>query len=108
MTLIRELDAIVMDQSRLRRPDAPRVLTTAPLGALAHDFEELGDRTQALRAQRLHTALQEKAWDGVSARLNQAVWIVRTVNWRKLYRRWRRCGRSWQPPETTPCVTGKA
>ncbi|WP_328421930.1 hypothetical protein [Streptomyces sp. NBC_00443] len=72
VTLIRELDAIVMDQSTLRRPDAPRALTTAPLRALAHDFEELGDRTQALRAQRLHTALQEKAWDRVSALLDQA------------------------------------
>lgn len=72
VTLIRELDAIVMDQSRLRRRDAPRALTTAPLRTLARDFEELGDRTQALRAQQLHTALQEKAWDRVSARLNQA------------------------------------
>ncbi|MFF5480213.1 hypothetical protein ACFY5C_23130 [Streptomyces sp. NPDC012935] len=72
VTLIRELDAIVMDQSRLRRPDAQRALTTAPVRALARDFEELGDRTQALRAQRLYAALQEKAWDRVSARLDQA------------------------------------
>lgn len=34
--------------------------------------EELGDRTQALRAQRLYTALQEKAWDRISAHLDQA------------------------------------
>ncbi|MCF1598998.1 hypothetical protein [Streptomyces muensis] len=72
VTLIRELDEIVMDQSRLRRPDAPRTLATAPLRALARDFEELGDRTQALRAQRLYTALQEKAWDRISALLDQA------------------------------------
>ncbi|MET9967714.1 hypothetical protein ABZZ80_17725 [Streptomyces sp. NPDC006356] len=72
VALIRDLDEIVMDQSRLRRPDAPRTLATAPLRALARDFEELGDRTQALRAQRLYTALQEKAWDRVSAHLDQA------------------------------------
>ncbi|MGW6734073.1 hypothetical protein [Streptomyces sp. NPDC055013] len=72
VTLIRELDAIVMDQSRLRRPDAPRALATAPLRALARDFEELGDHPQALRAQRLYAALQETAWDRVSARLDQA------------------------------------
>ncbi|MFE7270225.1 hypothetical protein [Streptomyces sp. NPDC057623] len=72
VALIRDLDEIVMDQSRLRRPDAPRALSTAPLRALARDFEELGDRTQALRAQRLNTALQEKAWDRVSALLDQA------------------------------------
>ncbi|KUO03501.1 hypothetical protein [Streptomyces caeruleatus] len=72
VALIRDLDEIVMDQSRLRRPDASRALTTAPLRALARDFEELGDRTQALRAQRLYTALQETAWDRVSARLDQA------------------------------------
>ncbi|MFE5888208.1 hypothetical protein ACFQ6E_04670 [Streptomyces sp. NPDC056462] len=72
VTLIRELDAIVMDQSRLRRPDAPQALNTAALGALAGDFKELGDLTQALRAQRLHAALQETAWHRVSARLTQA------------------------------------
>ncbi|MFE5814656.1 hypothetical protein ACFQ6S_14785 [Streptomyces sp. NPDC056479] len=72
VTLIRELDEIVMDQSRLRRPDAPRTLTTAPLRALARDFEELGDLPQALRAQRLYAALQETAWDRVSARHTQA------------------------------------
>jgi acyl transferase domain-containing protein len=72
VALIRELDEIVMDQSRLRRPEAPQSVTTAPLSALARDFEELGDHTQALRAQRLYTALQETAWDRVSARLDQA------------------------------------
>lgn len=72
VALIRDLDEIVMDQSRLRRPDAPPAMTTAPLRALARDFEELGDRTQALRAQRLYTALQEEAWDRVSAGLDQA------------------------------------
>ncbi|OWA11619.1 hypothetical protein B9W62_05935 [Streptomyces sp. CS113] len=68
VTLIRELDSIVMDQSRLRRPDAPRALSTAPLSGLSWDFEELGDLTQALRAQRLYAALQERAWDRASAR----------------------------------------
>ncbi|NUP21861.1 MAG: hypothetical protein HOZ81_38515 [Streptomyces sp.] len=72
VTLIRELDGIVMDQSRLRRPDAPRALTTAPLGALVHGFEELGDLPQALRAQRLCAALQETAWERASARNTQA------------------------------------
>jgi hypothetical protein len=72
VALIRDLDEIVMDQSRLRRPDTPRAMTTGPLRALARDFEELGDRPQALRAQCLYAALQEKAWDRVSARLDQA------------------------------------
>ncbi|OIK06384.1 hypothetical protein [Streptomyces monashensis] len=67
-TLIRELDNIFMDQSRLRRPEAPRALATAPLSGLARDFEELGDLPQALRAQRLYAALQETAWDRISAR----------------------------------------
>ncbi len=67
VTLIRELDSIVMDQSRLRRPWAPHTLDTAPLSALAQDFEELGDLPQALRAQRLYAALQETAWDRASA-----------------------------------------
>ncbi|MDF3144958.1 MULTISPECIES: hypothetical protein [unclassified Streptomyces] len=72
IALIRRLDEIVMDQSRLRRPDAPRELTTAPLRALAHDFEQLGDRFQALRAQRLFAALREGAGGRVLARLDQA------------------------------------
>lgn len=72
VALIRKLDEIFMDQSRLRRPDAPLALTTDPLRALAHDFEELGDLPQALRAQRLYAALQETAWDRVSARQTQA------------------------------------
>ncbi|MDQ8706156.1 hypothetical protein RCO28_27345 [Streptomyces sp. LHD-70] len=67
VALIRELDDIVMDQSRLRRPEAPRTLATAPLSGLARDFEELGDLPQALRAQRLYAALQETAWDRASA-----------------------------------------
>ncbi|MDI3405557.1 hypothetical protein [Streptomyces cavernicola] len=78
-TLIRELDGIVMDQSRLldrsgpldqgspRRPEAPRALATAPLRGLAREFEELGDLPQALRAQRLYAALQETARDRASA-----------------------------------------
>ncbi|MFF9754458.1 hypothetical protein ACF1FC_17020 [Streptomyces sp. NPDC014344] len=68
VTLIRGLDGIVMDQSRLRRPGAPRTLATAPLSGLARDFEELGDLPQALRAQRLYAALQETAWERASAR----------------------------------------
>ncbi|MFF9281711.1 hypothetical protein [Streptomyces griseosporeus] len=70
--LIRRLDAIVMDQSRLRRPGAPGRLTTAPLRVLADEFEELGDLVQALRAQRLYAALQETPYDRVSALLAQA------------------------------------
>ncbi|MFJ9047391.1 hypothetical protein [Streptomyces sp. NPDC102347] len=61
VTLIRELDGIIMDQSRLRRPVAPRALATVPLRRLAQDFEELGDLPQALRAQRLYAAPQERA-----------------------------------------------
>lgn len=68
VTLIRELDDIIMDQSRLRRPEAPHTLSTALLTGLVRDFEELGDLPQALRAQRLHAALQETAWDRASAR----------------------------------------
>ncbi|SEL53309.1 hypothetical protein [Streptacidiphilus jiangxiensis] len=68
VTLIRELDSISMDQSRLRRPEAPRTLDTAPLSGLARDFQELGDLPQALRAQRLYAALQDTAWDRASAR----------------------------------------
>ncbi|WP_338674313.1 hypothetical protein V1460_16630 [Streptomyces sp. SCSIO 30461] len=67
VTLIRELDSIFMDQSRLRRPKVPRSLATDPLDWLARDFEELGDLPQALRAQRLYAALQETAWDRASA-----------------------------------------
>ncbi|MFI8211171.1 hypothetical protein [Streptomyces werraensis] len=68
VTLIRELDDIVMDQSKLRRPGAPRALDTAPLSGLARDFEEIGELPQALRAQRLYAALQETAWDRATAR----------------------------------------
>jgi hypothetical protein len=67
VTLIRELDDVFMDQSRLRRPEAPGTLATGSLSALARDFEELGDLFQALRAQRLYAALQETAWDRASA-----------------------------------------
>ncbi|MDV9177493.1 hypothetical protein R6V09_46110 [Streptomyces sp. W16] len=72
VTLIRRLDEIDMDQGMLRRPGAPKALDTSPLSWLARDFERLGDLTQALRAQRLCTALQETAWDRVSARLTLA------------------------------------
>ncbi|GGJ80308.1 hypothetical protein GCM10011583_09790 [Streptomyces camponoticapitis] len=80
VTLIRELDNIFMDQSRLRRPEAPHTLATAPLIGLAQDFEELGELPQALRAQRLYAALQETAWDRASA-------------WRTLARLEREAGR---------------
>ncbi|MER7921914.1 hypothetical protein ABTY96_02065 [Streptomyces sp. NPDC096057] len=70
--LIRRLDDIELDQSRLRRRDAPKALDPTPLRSLAREFEQLGDRIQALRAQRLYTALQDSAWDRVSARLTQA------------------------------------
>lgn len=72
VALIRELDSIFLDRSRLRRPGAPRALATAPLSGLARDFEELGDLPQALRAQRLCAALQETAWDRASARRSLA------------------------------------
>ncbi|MBY8876208.1 hypothetical protein [Actinacidiphila acidipaludis] len=68
VTLIRELDDLFLDQSRLRHPGAPGTLTTGPMSGLVRDFEELGDLPQALRAQRLCAALQESAWDRVSAR----------------------------------------
>ncbi|MFG2372724.1 hypothetical protein ACGFY9_14750 [Streptomyces sp. NPDC048504] len=70
--LIRRLDEIVMDQGLLRRPEAPKTLDTSDLSSLAHDFEQLGDLPQALRAQRLHAALQDTAWDRVSVWLTQA------------------------------------
>ncbi|MFJ9249805.1 hypothetical protein [Streptomyces sp. NPDC101776] len=70
--LIRRLDEIELDQSLLRLPDTPKALNPSPLGALAHEFEQLGDRVQALRAQRRYAALQDSAWDRVSARLTQS------------------------------------
>ncbi|MFE0512757.1 hypothetical protein [Streptomyces sp. NPDC058964] len=70
VALIRRLDEIVMDQSALRR--GGNGIDPSPLRLLAHDFEHLGDLVQALRAQRLYSALQDTAWDRVSARLTQA------------------------------------
>jgi hypothetical protein len=61
-----------MDQGLLRRPNTPKALDTSHLSSLAHELEQLGDLTQALRARRLHAALQDTAWDRVSARLTQA------------------------------------
>ena len=72
VALIRRLDEIEMDQGLLRRPGASKALDPSPLRGLAHEFEQLGDRVQALRAQRLYATLQETAWDRVSARLTQA------------------------------------
>ncbi|MDT7845381.1 hypothetical protein [Streptomyces justiciae] len=70
--LIRRLDAIELDQGLLRRTDDPTRLDTSELSALVADLERIGEPGQALRAQRLHTALQETASDRVSARLTQA------------------------------------
>ncbi|MFJ8059016.1 hypothetical protein [Streptomyces sp. NPDC096142] len=70
--LIRRLDEIELDQSSLRRQGAPKALDPSPLWTLAHELEQLGDRVQALRAQRLYTALQDTAWNRVSALLTQA------------------------------------
>ncbi|MDW4906312.1 hypothetical protein RB628_13430 [Streptomyces sp. ADMS] len=73
VTLIRLLDEIELGQYRLRRPGGtPEALDTSPLRALSHEFRELGDRFQALRAQRLLAGLQDTAWARVSARLTQA------------------------------------
>ncbi|MER6732274.1 hypothetical protein [Streptomyces puniciscabiei] len=72
VTLIRQLDAVVMNQSSLRRPGAPTTIDPSPLGSLAYDFEHLGDLEQALRAQRLYAALRDTAWDRVSALRDQA------------------------------------
>ncbi|WP_043686503.1 hypothetical protein [Streptomyces xylophagus] len=72
VALIRRLDEIDLDQGLLRLPNAPKALDPSPLRTLAHELEQLGDLTQALRAQRLYTALQDTAWDRVSARLTQA------------------------------------
>ncbi len=65
--LIRRLDEIELDQSLLRDPRNPGKLDSGPLSSLARDFDRLGDLPQALRAQRLCTALQETAWDRVSS-----------------------------------------
>ncbi|MFJ9815589.1 hypothetical protein ACIRU3_09990 [Streptomyces sp. NPDC101151] len=72
VALIRRLDEIVMNQRTLRRPGDDKSLDPSPLRSLAGEFEGLGDLTQALRAQRLYAALQDTAWDRVSARLTQA------------------------------------
>ncbi|WP_415949066.1 hypothetical protein [Streptomyces sp. KLOTTS4A1] len=65
--LIRRLDEMMLDQSLLRDPRRPGKLDPHPLHSLASAFGRLGDMPQALRAQRLCTALQETAWDRVSA-----------------------------------------
>ncbi|WP_199547624.1 hypothetical protein [Streptomyces sp. N35] len=65
--LIRRLDEIELNQSLLRDPRNPGKLNPGPLASLARDFDRLGDPPQALRAQRLYVALQETAWDRVSA-----------------------------------------
>jgi hypothetical protein len=72
VTLIRRLDDLTLNQALLRRPGAPTRLDPAPLHGLAYDLERLGDLEQALRAQRLYSALQETAWGHVSARQNLA------------------------------------
>ncbi|MFI9827434.1 hypothetical protein ACIHIX_07070 [Streptomyces sp. NPDC051913] len=70
--LIRRFDAIELDQGLLRQDGDPTRLDTAELSSLVDDFERIGEPGQALRVQRLHTALQEAACDRVSARLTQA------------------------------------
>jgi len=73
VTLIRLLDEIDLGLYRVQRPGgAPETVDTSELRALSQEFEELGDRFQALRAQRLFAGLQDTAWARVSARLDQA------------------------------------
>lgn len=71
--LIRRLDDIdfraycdARDGKATDRRDASQ------LGSLVHEFEQLGDTFQALRAQRLYVPLQTSAWDRVSALLRLA------------------------------------
>lgn len=70
--LIRALDEIFLDQSRLRRTDDPSRLDTSELSWLATELERAGDLGQALRARRLYASLQETAWDRISALRDQA------------------------------------
>lgn len=73
VALIRLLDEIELGLYQLGRPGkSPEALDTSPLRALSHEFQELGDRFQALRAQRLLAGLPDTAWARVSARLTQA------------------------------------
>ncbi|MFI6942423.1 hypothetical protein ACIBI4_24385 [Streptomyces sp. NPDC050418] len=65
--LIRRLDEIELNQGLLRDPRDPDRLNPGPLRSLAYDFDRLGDLPQALRAQRLCSALQDTAWDRVSS-----------------------------------------
>ncbi|MEU9383931.1 hypothetical protein AB0D38_24415 [Streptomyces sp. NPDC048279] len=58
VALIRRLDDLYMDQSRLLRPGSRRDLDLSPLLRLAEEFERLGDLPQAERARGLHTALR--------------------------------------------------
>ncbi|MFF4460749.1 hypothetical protein ACFY13_14450 [Streptomyces mirabilis] len=71
--LIRRLDDIdfraycdARDGKAMERRDASQ------LSSLVHEFEQLGDTFQALRAQRLYVPLQTGAWDRVSALLRLA------------------------------------
>ncbi|MEU9451346.1 hypothetical protein [Streptomyces sp. NPDC048277] len=59
VALIRRLDEIFMDQSALLRPGSRKELDLSPLRWLAGEFERLGDRQQAERAQHLYTALRK-------------------------------------------------
>jgi hypothetical protein len=69
VALIRHLDEIHLNQGLLRDPGAPDRLDTSPLEWLAADFTRLGDVDQALRARRLHAALQETVPERVVSRL---------------------------------------
>ncbi|MFD5586423.1 hypothetical protein ACFW6K_13990 [Streptomyces sp. NPDC058733] len=67
VALIRRLDAFVVNQGLLRRPDTPGRLDPSPLRELAEEFEHLGDFPQALRAQRLYAALQDTPGERAAA-----------------------------------------
>ncbi|WP_153456355.1 tetratricopeptide repeat protein [Streptomyces smaragdinus] len=51
----------------IRLLDATGPAEAPRLGTLAHELAELGDFAQAARAQKIHTALQDRAWDRGSA-----------------------------------------
>lgn len=72
VALIRALDEIFLDQRVLLRPGDPARWETGRISWLAVELERAGDLPQALRARRLYAALQETAWDRISARVDQA------------------------------------
>jgi hypothetical protein len=71
--LIRRLDDIDFRAYRdARGGKAMERRDASQLSQLVHEFEELGDTFQALRAQRMYVPLQTRAWDRVSALLRLA------------------------------------